>query len=59
MSELKSVLMRRDGLTASEADEVIQEAKDSLLERLEAGEMPFDIMEEKFDLEPDYLFDLM
>lgn len=47
--------MQRDGLTAEEANELIAEAKTDLAERLAAGEMPFDLMEEHFGLEPDYL----
>lgn len=59
MTSIKSVLMRRDGMTADEADELIAEAKADLEARLAQGEMPFDICEEWFGLEPDYLFDLM
>ena len=56
---LKQVLMRRDELTSEEADAAIAECKADLLERLESGEMPFDICEEHFGLEPDYLDDLI
>lgn len=56
---LKEVLMRRDKMSESEAEELIQEAKDDLMERLEDGEMPFEICEEWFGLEPDYVDELM
>jgi len=59
MKSLKEVLIDRDGLTGTEADERINEARRELLERIENGEMPFDFCEEEFGLEPDYLTDLM
>ena len=59
MKSLLDVLMQRDGFTEAEALERIQEAHDELYERLAAGDMPFDICEEYFGLEPDYLEELM
>ena len=53
------VLMDRDGMSEDEAKELIRQAKDDLSERLEAGEMPFDICEEWFGLEEDYIEELM
>jgi len=59
MSELKKVLMERDGMTAEKADKEIARAKNALTARLEDGDMPFDFMEEEYGLEPDYLEDLI
>lgn len=56
---LKKTLMQRDGLTAKEAQDAINEFKADMMARLEDGEMPFDIMEEHFGLEPDYLDEFM
>ncbi len=56
---LKGVLMRRDGMLEDEADDYISRAQDEFNERLEAGEMPFDFMEDEFGLEPDYLVDFI
>lgn len=56
---IKKVLMERDGLTEQEAEKRVEEAKTELHERLGKGEMPFDICEELFGLEPDYLMDLL
>ena len=56
---IKSVLMRRDGLSAEEADELIEEARKDLHDRLAAGGQPFDICEEHFGLEPDYIMELI
>ena len=56
---IKEILMRRDGMTAEEADELIMEAQEELLNRLDDGEMPYDICQEYFGLEPDYLTELI
>lgn len=49
------VLMRRDGMSRAEAQELIAEAK----ERVMAGEDPEEVLAEEFGLEPDYIFDLL
>jgi len=61
MTELKQVLMDRDGLTEEEADEQIKEARGQLQEYLAEGDIcaAEDICEEMFGLEPDYVMDLM
>lgn len=56
---LKKVLMERDGLTEEEALEAIAECREDFNARLKEGEMPYDIMEEYFGLEPDYLDELL
>lgn len=60
MKTIKQVLMERDGMTADEADGLIEEAKDALNMYLVEGdtESAHDICEEFFGLEPDYLFEL-
>ena len=55
VESIKAVLMRRDKMSAEEADELIEEAK----ERVAAGEDPEEILHEDFGLEPDYIFDLI
>ena len=59
MKGIKQILMERDGMTADEADDLIMDAKADMNERLADGEMPEDICEEWFGLEPDYLFELI
>ncbi len=59
MSSLKHILMTRDNMTESEAENLINEAKEDMMERLADGEMPDDICEEWFGLEPDYIMDLI
>lgn len=52
---LKHVLMSRDGVSADEADEMIQDAA----QRVFDGDDPEDVLQEEFGLEPDYVFDLL
>lgn len=61
MSEIKQILIDRDGMSPEDADELIQVAKNQLQEYLAEGdtESAHDICEEFFGLEPDYIFELM
>jgi hypothetical protein len=52
---LKEVLMRRDRLSAADAQELIDEAK----ARVQEGEDPEEILHDDFGLEPDYFWDLL
>ncbi len=56
---IKEVLIERDGMSEEEAEDEIKAAQEDLNERLEAGEMPFNLCEEWFGLEPDYLEEFM
>lgn len=51
--------MKRDRMTENEADDLIAQATEDLNERLAKGEIPDDICEDWFGLEPDYLEDLI
>ena len=53
------VLMNRDGLTKEEAIAQVNECHTDMMQRLADGEMPDDICEEYFGLEPDYLEDML
>jgi hypothetical protein len=55
MSELKRILIERDGLSDQEANEQIANAKLRVLE----GENAEEILEYDFGVEPDYIFDIM
>ena len=59
MESIKQILIRRDGLNAAEADQVIDEA----LNELDDCDMSIkdveDILKYHFSLEPDYLFQLL
>ena len=54
MSELKRILIERDEMTSQEADELINEMKERVLE----GEDPEEILSE-ISLEPDYFMEIM
>jgi hypothetical protein len=55
MTELKRILMERDELSSKEADELISQARQMILD----GEDAEEVLYEEFGLEPDYLFDLL
>lgn len=59
MKTIKQILIERDGMTGEEADDLIDQARKDLMERLDAGEIPDDICEEWFGLEPDYFDELI
>ena len=58
---IKSILMKRDGMTESEADDLISEAKDMLQQYIMEGDLSSaeDVCADYFVLEPDYIFDLL
>ena len=58
-STIKEVLIERDGMSPNNADELIKQATQDLNERLLNGEIPFDICEEWFGLEADYIDELL
>lgn len=53
---LKDILMRRDGMTETDAQEMIEEARRAVLEE---GEDPEEVLQDWFGLEPDYIMDLL
>lgn len=61
METIEQVLMRRDGMSSAEAQELISEARTQLREYLDEGdtEGAENICEEFFGLEPDYLMELL
>jgi hypothetical protein len=58
---IKQILMSRDNLTANQADNLIAEARQALQDCLEENdsEAAYNICEEYFGLEPDYLPELI
>ncbi len=62
MTTIKEVLMNRDNMTSKEADRAIKAAKEDLEKRLaNPGDYdnPYDICQDHFGLEPDYLLELI
>lgn len=58
---IKQILMERDGMSAEEAQDLINEAREELTYLSAAGEMDeaYHICETYFGLEPDYIFELI
>jgi hypothetical protein len=56
---IKQILMERDGLSEKDAERTIDNCRDELLDRLSLGQLPFDICEEWFGLEPDYIDEIL
>lgn len=61
MTELKKVIMKKYDWDEQEADSSINEARTALQEYLDDDdqESAYNICEEYFGLEPDYIMDLM
>jgi hypothetical protein len=59
MESIKEILIRRDGMSEEDAQNLIADARINLAERLGNGEQPYDICEEWFGLEPDYIMELL
>lgn len=55
LQTIQDILITRDGITPEEAEELVAEAKEDLIQRLYAGEDCLDICEEWFGLELDYI----
>ena len=55
MNKIVEILMKRDGMSESEATLMLEEARQRFID----GEDPEEILEYDFGLEPDYVFDLM
>ena len=60
MSEVKEILMERDGMTSEEADSCIDDIENQLYASLKEGnfEDAYYVLDE-LELEPDYLLDLL
>jgi len=59
MERIAEILIRRDGLSREDANSLVEAAREELYDRLENDENAYDICEEFFGLEPDYLDELM
>jgi len=59
METIAEILIRRDGMSREDANSLVKAAREELYDRLENDEDAYDICEEYFGLEPDYLDELM
>jgi len=53
--DIKETLMRRDGLSEAEADELLDKLYEDLMQAIENGEDPDEVLMDQVGLEPDYL----
>ena len=58
---IKQVLMERDGMSEMDADDLIDEAREEMMEHIANGDLDAaeDICMDYFGLEPDYLDELL
>lgn len=61
METIKDILISRDDMTPNDADKLILAAKKQLAKHLAEGELDLaeNICAEFFNLEPDYIFELL
>ncbi len=59
VDSIANVLVKRDGITMTEAEKQVEFAHKTLHGMIEKGEDPFDLCEDLFGLEPDYLEELL
>jgi hypothetical protein len=55
MNQLVKILMERDNMPKAQAEDMVRDAR----QRVARGEDPEEILYEEFELEPDYIFDLV
>lgn len=55
MTEIERILIERDGMSPTEAEELVE----SLREEVASGADPEEILYDELGLEPDYIFDLL
>lgn len=58
MNKVVSILMRRDGMSKEEAEELVETTRQMLLEASWSIEAA-DIIMDNLGLEPDYIFDIL
>ena len=60
METIRQILIRRDGMSGDEADDLIENAQDDFTKQLEeTGTVDDDFCGEWFGLEPDYLMEFI
>ena len=61
MESIVDVLMRRDGMTREDEEQLVSDCKDDLYDSIENGDLMYaeDICQSWFGLEPDYMMELL
>lgn len=53
------ILMKRDSISLEEAIEQVESCAEGILEAIESGEDPEEVILNELGLEPDYIFDII
>ena len=53
--DIRETLIKRDGLSESEVDKLLDELYEDLMQAMEDGEDPDEVLMDQVGLEPDYL----
>lgn len=59
METVQEILIRRDGLSLREAEDLIEETREACLAAIDCGDDPEEVFMERLGLEPDYLLDIL
>jgi hypothetical protein len=59
MKNVIKIIMARDNMSFDDAKELVTDCRDAIIEALETGDDPEEILAQELGLEPDYLFDLI
>jgi len=61
MESIVDVLMRRDGMTREDEEQLVSDCKDDLYDSIENGDLMYaeDMCQSWFGLEPDYMMELL
>ena len=59
MKEIISILMTRDGISKDDAIKAIEECRRMMLDAIECGDDPEEVLIDYLGLEPDYMFEIL
>jgi len=59
MKNVIEIIMKRERISFEDAKEMVTDCRDAILEAIDNGEDPEEIIAQELGLEPDYLFDLI
>ena len=57
--EIVEILMSRDGITRAEAEDLVEEVRNLILDAIDNGDDPEEILMDELGLEPDYILELL
>lgn len=57
--DIVEILMSRDGITRAEAEDLVEEVRNLILDAIDNGDDPEEILMDELGLEPDYILELL